>query len=135
MNKLLSFFVVVPRIRFSSFFEILKKRLQKIRFDIMYTMLRSSHITRHFSSSSLLPPLKVAICGAGTVGGGVIEILSKRQDEVKGLRRTSSSFSSRKKNVLQLLCFTQSLVSHLSFFIKKSALQLLETQCSNESTR
>ena len=56
----------------------------------MYTMLRSSHITRHFSSSSLLPPLKVAICGAGTVGGGVIEILSKRQDEVKGLRRTFS---------------------------------------------
>ena len=36
---------------------------------------------------STTSPLKIAICGAGTVGGGVIEILSKRQDEVRGLRR------------------------------------------------
>ena len=77
----------------------------------MYTRSSFLHITRHFSSSSL-PPLKVAICGAGTVGGGVIEILSKRQDEVKGLRRTSSSFSWRKKT------YYNSFVSHnLSYLI------------------
>jgi len=50
----------------------------------MVRSVRSGLVRNRFLS---VAPLKVAICGAGTVGGGVIEILSKRQDEVSSLKR------------------------------------------------
>lgn len=46
-----------------------------------------SYGVRGFSSTSTTSPLRVAICGGGTVGGGVVEILESRQKEVKSLKR------------------------------------------------
>ena len=129
MNKLLSFFVVVPRIRFSSFRNFEKKITKDSNAEIV---LSSHHKTLLFFFSTSPQSCHLWSWYGRWRCDRDIEQTTGRGE---GFETYVVVVFVEKKNILQLLCFTQSLVSHLSFFIKKSALQLLETQCSNESTR